>query len=572
MNGNEFILRSLAADGIDHIFMVPGGLIDPMLPALQAVSEIRPIVAAQEGGAAYMADGYARVSGNFGVCLCIGGPGLTNTVTGVSAALTDESPVLVLSGEVATYMEGLGLFQDATAGTYNDTEILAPVTAMSYSVPDVRILNHKLRRAIRVMLDRSRIPVHLSLPRDVQTGEVDVAPGPMTVQLLASQSLDARAAENLWKMLEGAENPHRIAILVGGGAIADDTTADLLKAAERFSLPIMTTEHSKGTMPEDHELSLGVFGYAGSRQATQAVLKEDLDLLIVLGATLNVRDSMYWSEKLNPKLGILSVNVSAAHIGNHFEHERFVRGHAGAFLRWLGDAPEDTAKPLADGIADRKKWVAKLRDQPRYFDVENTTSDQTPILPARMVADCRKVMPRDTIAIIDSGAHRAFGVHYWDSFGPRQFITAAALGPMGWGVGSAIGAKAARPDSPVVAFTGDGCMRMHGMEVQTAARYGLPVIYVVSNNRSLGNVWLRVHNEGPIPKEITETSDIDWAGFGRSLGAEGIRVDEPKDLIPAFEKALKANKTFVIDVRTDKAATTPVEPYHAAMEEWSYRE
>jgi acetolactate synthase-1/2/3 large subunit len=572
LNGNEFILRSLVCDGISHLFMVPGGLVDPMLPALQKVSELRPIVAAQEGGAAYMADGYARASGNYGACLCIGGPGLTNTATAVSAALTDESPVLVLSGEVATYMEGLGLFQDATAGTYNDTQVMHTLTAESSSIPDVRLLAHRLRGAVKQMLDGARAPVHLSLPRDVQTGEVDVDPVATAPKYLGSEALDVEAAGQLWSMLTTAGNAPRVAILVGGGAIADDTAADLLKVAERFHLPIMTTEHAKGTFPEDHELSLGVFGYAGCPQATQAVLKQPLDLLAVLGATLNVRDAMYWSDELRPKLGILTVNVSSVHVGCHFENETFVRGHAGAFLRWLTKVSDKTAEPLIAGIEERRKWIKELRAQPRYYDLENTTSDQTPIHPARMVAECRKVMPRDAIAIIDSGAHRAFGVHYWDTFGPRKFLTAAALGPMGWGVGAGIGAKAACPDAPVVVFTGDGCMRMHGMEVQTSARYGLPVIYVISNNRALGNVWLRVHGEGPIPNEITSTSDIDWAGFGRSLGAEGVKVTKPDEMVPAFEQALGANKTFVIDVRTDRAATTPVEPYHKAAAEWSYQE
>ena len=117
-----------------------------------------------------------------------------------------------------------------------------------------------------------------------------------------------------------------------------------------------------------------------------------------------------------------------------------------------------------------------------FYDADNMASDQQRIHPARMVAECRKAMPRETIAIVDSGAHRAFASHYWDSYGPREFITASNLGPMGWGIGAGIGAKAARPDRPVVMFSGDGCFRMHGMEVQTSARFGLPVIYCLSNN------------------------------------------------------------------------------------------
>ncbi len=168
MNGAQFLLRSIAADGTDHVFMVPGGLVDPFSTALANVPAVTPIVAAQEGGAAYAADGYARASGKFGACLVIGGPGLTNTVTAMSAALTDRVPLLLVSGEVATFVEGLGFFQDASAGTFDDTAVLRPVTAESFSIPDVRLLHHSYAGAIRRMFDGGRAPVHLSLPKDVQ--------------------------------------------------------------------------------------------------------------------------------------------------------------------------------------------------------------------------------------------------------------------------------------------------------------------------------------------------------------------------------------------------------------------
>ena len=572
MIGTDFILRSLVADGIDHLFLVPGGLVDPFLPALGRVSELTPVVAAQEGGAAYMADGYARASGKFGACLCIGGPGATNTVTALSAALTDESPVLLITGEVANYMQGLGLFQDASAGTYNDSLILAPVTAESYSIPDIRLIPHRMRGAVKRMLDGVRVPVHLSVPHDLQTGDIDIDPMPLAADLLHSEPLDSEAAGKLWTLLDGAGPAPRIAILVGGGVIADESSAALVKAAERFQIPVATTEHAKGVFPEDHALSLGVFGYAGTRHATEAILNGDLDLLIVLGATLNVRDSMYWSTQLKPRLGVFSVNISALHGGCHVPNESFVGGHGGAFARWLASASDDIAKPLVDGIAARKQWLAAIRAKPRYYDHANTASGQTPIHPARMVADTRKAMPRDTVALVDSGAHRAFAVQYWDSYGPRQFLTASGLGPMGWAIGAGIGAKAARPQSPVVVFTGDGCMRMHGMEVQSAVRAGLPVIYVVSNNRALGNVWLRVHTSGPVPAHLTETPEQDWAGFARIVGAEGATVRKAEELVPALEKALAANKTCVIDVKTDRAAATPVEPYAENKAAWSYHE
>ncbi len=570
MNGADFVLRSLVADGVDRLFLVPGGLVDPFLPAIARTSGLSPVVAAQEGGAAFMADGYARASGKFGAVLCIGGPGATNTVTAMSAAFTDHSPVLLLTGAVANAMQGVGFFQDATAGAFDDGRVLAPVTAESYSVPDIRVLPSSLRVAVQRMFEGACAPVHLSIPTDVQTGEIAADPKPLAADVRHSAPLDAEAAGRIWKLLGGLDVAPRVAILAGGGTISDDATAALVKAAERFHIPVATTEHAKGQFPEDHALSLGVFGYAGTRHATEALLDGGLDLLIVLGATMNVRDSMYWTTRLQPKLGVVSVNVSPVYVGRYFQNESFVGGHAGGFVKWLAGASEDAAAPLAKGIAARREWVAGVKAKPRYYDFENMTSDRSPVHPARMVAEARKIMPRETIALVDSGSHRAFAAHYWESYGPRQFLTASTLGPMGWAIGAGVGAKAARPDAPVLVFTGDGCMRMHGLEVQTAARAGLPVIYLVSNNQALGNVWLRARKEGEIPMRLTEAPDQDWASFARAVGADGETVKTPAELQPALERALASNRTVVIDVKTERSAPTPIEPYAEAQAHWSF--
>lgn len=131
----------------------------------------------------------------------------------------------------------------------------------------------------------------------------------------------------------------------------------------------------------------------------------------------------------------------------------------------------------------------------------------------------RTAFPRDGVLLVDSGAHRAFAGHYWSAYEPRTYISATNLDPMGWAIPAAIGVQCARPDRRVAVITGDGCMHMHGMDVQTAARYRLPIVYVVVNNGALGNVWLRAHQYGPLPTELTTVPDHDWAGFARSLGA-----------------------------------------------------
>jgi len=185
-----------------------------------------------------------------------------------------------------------------------------------------------------------------------------------------------------------------------------------------------------------------------------------------------------------------------------------------------------------------------------------------------VVKELRQVMPKDTVLVVDSGAHRAFCGHYWEAYGPRSYLSATNLGPMGWAIPAGIGAKAARPEHPLVVVTGDGCMLMHGMEIQTAARYGIAAIFLVINNAALGNVWLRAIKEGSGPAALTEIPLHDWAGFARSLGLQAATVHQPEELAPAFKQALEAGAPYLLDVRCDRSFTTPVTPFSQAKQAW----
>jgi acetolactate synthase-1/2/3 large subunit len=227
---------------------------------------------------------------------------------------------------------------------------------------------------------------------------------------------------------------------------------------------------------------------------------------------------------------------------------------------------------LASTKAKRAEWLAGILAGPRLQDPENAASDAAPIHPARAIAELRAVFPRDGVLLVDSGAHRAFAGHYWSSYEPLTYISATNLGPMGWAIPAAVGVQCATPRRKVAVITGDGCMRMHGLEVATAARYGLPIIYVVINNAALGNVWLRAHKFGPIPDELSSLPDVDWAAFGASLGARGETVREPGDLQAAYTRALAHAGPTVIDVKADKHFSTPVADWAAASAAWSYHE
>jgi acetolactate synthase-1/2/3 large subunit len=570
--GTDFILNALAQEGLTHLFMVPGGLVDPFLPALARQKDLQPIVAAHEGGAAYMADGYARASGRFAAVLGIGGPGLCNMTTAVAAAKTDSSPILVLSGEIPVEMEGLGEFQDASQATLDDTTIMKPVTRLSMTVASGRNLNHWLRHALTAMWSQPRGPVHLSLVHDVIAGECPMDYTTVSDYFGTVAPLSRPAAEAALSLLGKSAGP-KIAFLAGAG-VEHANAAGVLKAvAERWSIPVATTLRAKGVFPEDHELSLGVFGYAGTRHATAAILGEPLDVMIVLGSGLNERDTMHWTLRDRAaKTVMIHVNTDMEELTAHAIPAHIVPGGAGAFLSLMQERADIFAAAISAGEAQRRGWMNTIKQGQRLYDVENCTSKQTPIHPAAAIAALRKAYPRDGVVLIDSGAHRAFAGHYWTSYEPRTYISATNLGPMGWAIPAAVGVQCARPDRRVAVITGDGCMQMHGMEVQTAARYGLPIIYVVLNNCALGNVWLRAHQFGALPAELTSIPDHDWAAFGRALGAQGFTVTDPAELDETYRRALAAKGAVVIDVKTDKDCPTPVYDFNAGARAWSYHE
>jgi acetolactate synthase-1/2/3 large subunit len=573
--GTDFLLSALADEGLAHLFMVPGGLIDPFLPALTRQSRLTPVVAAHEGGAVYMADGYARARGSFGAAIGIGGPGCCNMATAVAAAKTDGSPLLVLTGEVPVAMEGRGEFQDASQATLDDTAVMAPLTRLSKTVASAENLNHWFRHALTMMWAQPQGPVHLSLTHDTLTGDcaVDYARvGGFFAQARPLSLPEANAA-----LTSLADGKHvRIAMLAGAGIEHDAAAARLKEIAERWSIPVATTLRAKGVFPEDHDLSLGVFGYAGTRHATGAILGAELDCLLVLGSGFNERDTMHWTVrergKARGKACMIHVNTDMDELTANGDLGHVVPGSCHAFLDLMHARAADIAPALQAGQAARRAWLATIKAGPRLYDVENCNRTTTPIHPATAIAALRQAFPRDGIVLVDSGAHRAFAGHYWSAYAPRTYISATNLGPMGWAIPAAIGVQCARPDRRVAVITGDGCMQMHGLELQTAARYRLPIIYLVLNNGALGNVWLRAHQYGALPAELTSIPDHDWAGFARALGAQGFTVREPAELEATLQQALAAGTTALVDVKADKNCPTPVYDFNAGARAWSYHE
>ena len=548
MKVSRAIIDAIEKEGITHVFMVPGGIVDGFTNELSKTSLIKTIISAHEGGAIAMADGYSRASGKFGVAMCIGGPGIMNMMTGIYTAYMDHTPVLIVSGEVPTVWEGRGGFQDTSPhGPVHDGEILKNVTCMTCSVKSVTNFEFYIRALFQKMRGaNSRGPVHLGVPADLQNAETNFVHVPPSPKLTHSRILDASACRFTPELIV---TDIKMAIICGSGAHDKETSVALLDFAEKYNIPVVTTFAAKGSFPEDHPLSMGYLGWAGSRSALDLIFSEDLEVLIVLGSKLNMQDTLLWSKAFDNIPAIIQVDLDESSIGQHFVIQYPVVGDCLAFLRYVDRKLEKMTSQLEDILPLRSKWLADFRSRTtRNFFPEKKEADEIPIHPARVIAELRKVMPRNTILTVDTGAHGFFASHYWETYEPRQFISAISyVGAMGWAIAAGIGAKCARPNDPCVVITGDGCMLMHGMEIQTAARNHLDIIFVVINNSSLGNPYLRAQKVNSEFAAMLTLPTHKWSDLALALGVKGARVTIPDEIEPAIRTALAEGGTWVID-------------------------
>ncbi|MEJ2376462.1 MAG: thiamine pyrophosphate-binding protein, partial [Pseudolabrys sp.] len=309
----DFILSALHDQGVSHCFIDLGGLNDNFMPALAGTKGLRTIVAAFEGGAAYMADGYARASNGLGVCFGIGGPGILNMTTALAAAKADRTPVLAISGEVPRSWEGMGGFQDASSAGIDDIDALKPITGLSLSLSSRAVVPHHLRHAITHAFTR-RAPVHLSVPVDVQKAEIETDWQPVSDSLLSARFVDEEALDRAVDLLNAAANQN-IIVLAGPGVLHTNGTDVLRAFAERFDIPVATTLSGKGLIPESHPLALGVFGYGGSHWAIDAIRSDETDILLVIGSGLSQRDTMQWDPKMLPSNALIHIDADPLLIG-----------------------------------------------------------------------------------------------------------------------------------------------------------------------------------------------------------------------------------------------------------------
>ncbi|MBI4347210.1 MAG: thiamine pyrophosphate-binding protein [Elusimicrobia bacterium] len=558
----HLILDYLKQEGVRAVFGIPGGPITPVFDALYHDRSIRLVLTRHEAGAAFMAAGYARLTGRLGVCCLTTGPGTTNALTGIAAAKADSLPVLALSAQVATVAFGKGQLQDSTYDRCDVVEMLRPVTKLSAMLAHPRNASMLLRQMLRTALTGRRGPVHLNVPTDHMRARVpETLQWPMQYRAM-SRPFDREAVKEAAARLLSSKRP---AILAGHGVNLAEARAELLELAELLSIPVATTPKGKGAFPETHPLSLRVFGLASSPWSEAYLLSGQVDTLFVIGSSLHEISTQGWDERLQPREALLQLDVDPAVIGRNYPVTTALVGDAKASLREL---VFQLRRLLASGEHPRPSRGAALAGLkarvPAVLSPETCGSDALPMKPQRLMRELDRALPEDAAVFVDSGNNTLWALHHLTARGGRTFAhNWGEFGAMGFAVAAAIGGKVAAPSRPVVAIVGDGSFGMAGMEVSTAASHGIGVVWVVLNDARFNAVHHGQQLQYDGRTMGTEFLRMDLAAVARGLGADGLTLTRPEEIGPALEAALASGRPTVLDVHID---ADEVPPIHSRVE------
>lgn len=574
----DLLVDALAALGVEYVFGVPGGAIEPLYNALARSARRggpRAVVARNEQGAAYMADGYARETGRLGVCIATSGPGATNLITGVACAYDNNVPMLVITGQPPIKNFGKGALQESSCTGINTMAMFRPCTRYNSLVSHVEQLPTKLFNALMQAQRAPSGPSHLSLPVDIlRTPLPEDLEMPDFAGLLrrAPALVDLPAVRQLARLLFSARQP---VWLIGDGCA--DAANELMQLVQRTNGNFITTPDGKGFINPRHPRYRGVFGFGGHASAV-ALLQDEPDLVIALGTGFGEFNSGGWSTALlNSRL--VHVDDSDENLMRSPMARLHVRGHIKsvceqliALLAPARRAQEAQLLPFLHPQVARQAYEAMV-DRPQALH-----GDSGMVKPQRLVARLGERCPPQTRFVADAGNSAAWAVHYLAPQDRRRTPDAAYpsagkdrrtrdsswlrvtmdFAPMGWAIGSAIGIAMANRSCPVVCLTGDGSYLMNGQEITVAAELGLPVLYVVLNDGALGMVkhGQRLAGAEPIGFQLPK---VDFAAMAAAMGIPGHVVRSPQELDALdFSALLSRRGPTLLDVRIDGEEVPPM--------------
>ncbi len=564
MTPSEAFVETLVAQGVTDMFGIMGSaFMDAM--DIFAPAGIRLIPVVHEQGAAHMADGYARVSGRHGVVIGQNGPGISNCVTAIAAAYWAHSPVVIVTPETGTMSMGLGGFQEA-----NQLPMFEEFTKYQGHVNNPKRMAEYTARCFDRALSEMG-PTQLNIPRDYFYGEISCEiPQPQRLERGAGGEQSLNQAADL---LATAKFP---VIISGGGVVMGDAVQECKALAERLGAPVVNSYLHNDSFPASHPLWCGPLGYQGSKAAMKLIAQADV--VLALGSRLGPFGTLpqhgmdYWPKNAkiiqidadHKMLGLVK-KISVGICGD-------AKAAANALLQRLSErklAGDATREQRAAAIASEKAaWEKELDEWTHERDpfslemIEEAKHESGGWLhPRQVLRELEKAMPRDVMVSTDIGNINSVANSYLRFERPRSFFAPMSFGNCGYALPTIVGAKAAAPDRPAIAYAGDGAWAMSMSEIMTCVRHDIPVTAVVFHNRQWGaekKNQVDFYNRRFVAGELDSPS---FAGIARSMGAEGIVVDRLEDVGPALKRAIdmqmNQGKTCVIEIMCTRELGDP---------------
>ncbi|MBI1905566.1 MAG: thiamine pyrophosphate-binding protein [Rhodocyclales bacterium] len=571
----DLIVACLEQLGIEYVFGVPGGAIEPLYNALarsQRRGGPRPVVARHETGAAFMADGYARATGKIGVCCATSGPGSTNLLTGVSCAYDNNVPLLVITGQPALPSFGKKALQESACTGVNIQGMFSHCTRYDTLVSHVDQIGSKLVNALMHASGVPCGPVHLSIPVDIQRAPL---PGGLPAYNLASLLRDVVVFDEtlMHLLLAEVKGARRMVIVIGGGHACSESISAILQLAEMTASRFVSSPDGKGLVDPRHHLYRGVFGFAGHETA-EAVLRDDPDLILAIGVSFNEWTSGAWSDAvLNPRL--VHIDVSEEHLARSPMARLHVRGRIRTVCERLVDMLRADGCPARASERDKNPGFA-LQEEAKFV------SSAIPIKPQRLMRELSRRFPPGTLFLAEAGNSAAWAIHYlqpherrvvrrhnhatrdWRGMDRRRggdlgwLWVLMDFAPMGWAIGAAIGRACSGAHGPVVCITGDGSYLMSGQEISVAAAEGVAVIFVILNDAALGMVKHGQRLAGA-ERIAFDLPTVDFTLQAASMGIPAHVVRSPDDMERLDYAAMVARKgPTLIDVHIDGEEVPPI--------------
>ena len=542
ITGAQALITALEREGVDVVFGLPGGAI---LPAYDPLLDgaMRHILARHEQGAGHMAEGYAQATGRVGVVIATSGPGATNLITPLQNALMDSTPIVAITGQVASHAIGTDAFQEAYT-----TGLAMHCTKHSYLVTDPDDIGRVIHEAFHLAATGRPGPVLVDLPKDVLIAPTEVGPaGPVVLDgYNPTTEGNGRQVRAAIELLEQAERP---VLFVGGGVIKAGGSVELLAFAEAANAPVVTTLMARGAFPDDHPLALGMSGMHGTYTATTALQRSDL--VFNVGARFDDRvtgDPATFA----PEAKVVHVDIDPAEIGKVRYAEVPIVGDARTVLGQLLTRLEKQRG--GDPAPDRRRWFETLNGWQQSYPLAYDQDPDGPIKVQYFIDQLHEATNGDAVVVGGVGQHQMWVSQFWRFTKPRSWINSGGLGTMGFAIPAAIGAKVARPDDLVFALDGDGCFQMTCQELITAATEGVPIKVAVFNNGGHGMVrqWQRMFYGGRFSGSDLGDVAPDYPALAEAMGCVGLRAEKPIEVGPIIDKALAIDdRPVVIEVVVD---------------------